>query len=767
MRILTGGKTEEEKAAEPLATTTVTKTYVPSTYRAGVSVTDIEVVQGRKGVIQQVVTPEKPEITELQVQRAMAEASRKTVTETKKRKRRIQEIEGKVERGEQLSITDYAYLGILYPEQVAVVHETAEGVKASKKFYGAIGYPQYGGMYAPFTVPEGYKVREIKETEGGLDVLFGPIYTKPKPSKAWYEEYKAKRGLAPATGELYSLIAPTLISIRAGQQPRLSDILYGMEQPKGLLADITFVSPEKKLGVPERVVKAQPIHFFGGMVESVESVGELLFPYPVPVPERPLSAERIFGIIAGSLVMGEVAAKVFQPVTVEIQRKAGTWLTEKYLKSMEAGKLWQPGLKEKAVMKILGVQPHVAKQVLLPPSHISKMSLEGLKATEMAWMLETTPRTSAVTVGKGVVETTTHVSMPHLFFRGGVLTVGFLQEPLGFKTIHYQEPFPAELKEWIMQKPVYGVMPHIPVVATGKAGEMAIPLLGSSLLGIQTAKVTKEVERSTGKISMVDLTPKVPSVKPEIIKFPTEKVLPKILGLETVKPKEKPAVAPFPRLVPSVIPKLGLEQFLAEKPKALVEPFPLITPDITRIKEKVKRQEGVMALPEPLPKLAALGKIAPFLPKKPLIPQLITPKGAKPREPQFQTPTPKLELEAPPKLKTPMSLFPKLTLPQIPAQIQMSQQQLAFPKPPTLTVPTPATPKALPPFWLPRGGEPEAGTGRGLWGAWFKREHQIKTPEAMLKAFGLKTPRRRTLGKKSVKRKLQTSRRKRGERFWF
>lgn len=48
----------------------------------------------------------------------------------------------------------------------------------SQRFYEKAGYPQYGGVYAPVAVPEGYKVYSVKESDSGLQFMFVPETSK-------------------------------------------------------------------------------------------------------------------------------------------------------------------------------------------------------------------------------------------------------------------------------------------------------------------------------------------------------------------------------------------------------------------------------------------------------------------------------------------------------------------------------------------------------------------------------------------------------------
>lgn len=50
------------------------------------------------------------------------------------------------------------------PQEAGELINAAKDIQVSKEFYTTLGYPELGGKYQPFDVPEGMKVTEIKET---------------------------------------------------------------------------------------------------------------------------------------------------------------------------------------------------------------------------------------------------------------------------------------------------------------------------------------------------------------------------------------------------------------------------------------------------------------------------------------------------------------------------------------------------------------------------------------------------------------------------
>lgn len=62
-------------------------------------------------------------------------------------------------------------LNITFIDVAAEAKQQTE-IKKSVDFFTSIGYPQFGGKYAPFDIPEGHHVGEIAEAEGSLKISF-------------------------------------------------------------------------------------------------------------------------------------------------------------------------------------------------------------------------------------------------------------------------------------------------------------------------------------------------------------------------------------------------------------------------------------------------------------------------------------------------------------------------------------------------------------------------------------------------------------------
>jgi hypothetical protein len=80
--------------------------------------------------------------------------------------------------GENNSMVSQSYQAIsgsrnhLTGDALQAAGSVVPGAAQSRAFYGALGYPEYAGRYAPFVTPEGYHVENIVETPDGLQVTF-------------------------------------------------------------------------------------------------------------------------------------------------------------------------------------------------------------------------------------------------------------------------------------------------------------------------------------------------------------------------------------------------------------------------------------------------------------------------------------------------------------------------------------------------------------------------------------------------------------------
>jgi len=132
--------------------------------------------------------------------------------------------------------------------------------------------------------------------------------------KQKFEEFMQK--------EVYPRRLPT-----AGKQwikkpylPRLSDIFY-QQAAKQRLA-IQKLPPFARSDLHTRMLAGtgtpETWEFYGGVIESGESLVELVFPAPAPPPPRPFTAQRIAGIVAGSYATGKVISWVWEPSGISL-----------------------------------------------------------------------------------------------------------------------------------------------------------------------------------------------------------------------------------------------------------------------------------------------------------------------------------------------------------------------------------------------------------------------------------------------------------------
>jgi len=257
--------------------------------------------------------------------------------------------------------------------------EAQLAARQSESFYTRIGYPQYAGRYAPFKIPEGHEVAEIREADG-LEVSFKPIYKAPygTPVAGTYTEMRRTEY------KMYHHIAPTLISARAAGLPRLSDVLFG-EARKAREFEQRYPH------LPQ--TRGRGFEYLGGIVETGETYAEIIAPYPVPIPERPLTPARVTGLVTGAVAAGAVVSWVAEP---GITPAARHYLTKKYL---EKGPLAWKGWKEKAVMRLTGVRPHVAPGVVSIPTS-EAVGMKELAAQQLAWELTQAPKTTGLMITK-------------------------------------------------------------------------------------------------------------------------------------------------------------------------------------------------------------------------------------------------------------------------------------------------------------------------------------------------------------------------------
>lgn len=166
--------------------------------------------------------------------------------------------------------------------------------------------------------------------------------------------------------------------------------------------------------------------------------------------------------------------------------------------------------------------------------------------------------------------------------------------------------------------------------------------------------------------------------------------------------------------------------------ETMQKPLPLLT-----IHPEPKRREKQVLLPKLWQPTLAYER-EKF---KPLTIERLEPKQKERAIPVLRLPTLRIPTS---ELKAPSLQIPK----QATITIQKTAQIPSIPIP-TPTIPTTPTPLP-PPFRVPHGGRDVSRGRRGLFGAWFKRTHPIKTAEQMLQTF---TGARRKLKKRKKKKR--------------
>jgi len=159
------------------------------------------------------------------------------------------------------------------PTEIAKNHKATLASELNKTFYKAIGYPQYAGKYETFSVPSGYKIKEITESLAGLQVAFEPIPEAPSFAERIY-------GLIPVTGNIGDIIMGRWLGVK--------------------------VKPEPVLAVPAGVV--------GGVESFVYSVGRLA---GLETPRIPPTL--IGGVVSSALILGE------SPEMKEVRELGGSY----------------------------------------------------------------------------------------------------------------------------------------------------------------------------------------------------------------------------------------------------------------------------------------------------------------------------------------------------------------------------------------------------------------------------------------------------------
>lgn len=199
--------------------------------------------------------------------------------------------------------------------------------------------------------------------------------------------------------------------------PSLAERLLGWktEQPYLRFKPTGLITPPKVTFEPIR-----PLAGVAGVVAYPESLAYAGMTWvgkepPTRPPPSPMAIEEpayrlgyVTAMVSASYLASEAASKVFEKV---VAPKAQAWLTKQY---MEKGPAAWKGLPEKVVMKVTGVKPYMAPQVVsvsiageppytLPPTFGLKTGLVKYgveEARAVAWALTETPKTTGLIISK-------------------------------------------------------------------------------------------------------------------------------------------------------------------------------------------------------------------------------------------------------------------------------------------------------------------------------------------------------------------------------
>jgi hypothetical protein len=257
-------------------------------------------------------------------------AGRMRVAESARLERRATTVESALGTP-KMTIKEWAFIGRYAPEQIGEAFAYHKGVEESTVFYKDIGFPQYAGLYAPFAVPSGAKVKTLTEAKEGLAVEFEEV---PQ------ELFRIPQRVLPPKGmPLYTPVYAGAI----GKPTKLEDILFGMAKDIRAMEQRYPTLPQTK-GAGFEIAGA----FIGGEMPISEFTGPKLVGYALH------TAWLGYG-------MGGVISPVISPITSKItggiQTRVSGWLSKSWEESARAGELWEPSLTQRVAMKVTGAAP--------------------------------------------------------------------------------------------------------------------------------------------------------------------------------------------------------------------------------------------------------------------------------------------------------------------------------------------------------------------------------------------------------------------------
>ena len=233
---------------------------------------------------------------------------------------RIEQITGYVEAQQAIPIIERAIIPAAPKGVVGGFTVDRDPLAISKGFYTDIGFPQYAGKYDPFLTPEGYKVKEITETDKGLQVSFMEL-----PS-----DYSIPRFL-PGIGIIQRKSKPSTEPLLLGLIPSPTKWQYipgagaiGISTSPYTIPGRTILAStvledwaveSEKLKLPGLPSPSGGLSFLAGATSTIDA---LLYPSEVTniwqLPEKKPS--YIAGRVAGEVVAGYMAGLALQQFVI-------------------------------------------------------------------------------------------------------------------------------------------------------------------------------------------------------------------------------------------------------------------------------------------------------------------------------------------------------------------------------------------------------------------------------------------------------------------
>jgi len=586
-------------------------------------------------------------------------------------------------------------------EQFATYELTPESqaaLTASQDFYAKIGFPQFGGAYAPFDVPSGFKVTGVKETfafpEGGgplgssLAVLFESI--SPQPATPTTKDVFVPSGfgmgsaiwVSEATGEHFMRVGDEWVKMEQGFGPSPQE-LAAMLKPSAISA----------IALPVNIPKLAVFATVG------VGIGEA---YKYGTSGQHLTVEEIIGDASVGELVGLVGLNLVVP---KVQSRASDWLMQSYEEQIESGvKLPSWSFSQKVLMKITGAKPQLpygeigisVTETMSKAGFVSRVPI-GDEFTDIGWELTNAPHMGGVMLTK--VPTVTTPRSLELFFgigeelipwnviKGEGEQLGFEQKLVKPQDSYYPKigSFDRSLKfvnvRTLMEENKLlpfttqtqltrmGIFPYVPDMNLGLTASKSLASVSASLLGLGAAFLPKTRQSTTSYV--------VPRSLLSLVSFPKLVSIPKLRTPTFEEPFEIQRLRMFPKLYPT----------------------------------QRQRKRAVLAL------------------------------------------TPMVSLE--PLTETSSVSALRLDVPQLTEQVQKQRQSLAMP-----TFSLPKQTLSFPTFSkIPSIREPSfKGLGKGLFGKWFQRSHPIPTEKQIMRELGFGTGRKKGRGKRRHKQHKRAKR---------